>query len=82
MQQVKENEVCLIIPASFATGEPGCPISEPLKQIIGSMTLCNYWPLDFGEADDSVIELWFQLASSYKTAEEMAQHFIKMGGDV
>lgn len=82
MQEVKENEICMVLPASFATGEPGDPLSEPVCEIIGAMIRIGYGALDFGESDDQAIELWFSRCNTTEDAREMSEYFIKRGGDV
>lgn len=80
--EIQENELVMVIPASLATGEPGDPLSPQVIELINKMVELQYWPLDFGEANDNCIELHFVKAYTRILARDNADVFIRAGGDV
>jgi len=83
---ILENEVVLLVPKSFATGELGDPISPELQRLIRALAAADYVPWDFGEERDNGQELHFyrsgSLVPSEFSARELAEDFIAKGGDV
>lgn len=78
--KLAETEICMLIPASFATGDPGTPLSNQVLAIIKAMSEICYCPCDFGEGDDNWQELWFESYPSKEEAEINVEEFISRGG--
>jgi hypothetical protein len=80
--ELSETEICMLIPASFATGECDDPLSMQVIALIYAMAECRYCPYAFGEGDDCSQELWFQTCPSIHDARIQANHFIVKKGDL
>ena len=75
-----EKDLLVVIPNSLVgMGEPGDPLTAAVVAIIHTMAELGFGPLDFGEAHEGHMELWFMPTHN---AKEMADHFIAAGGDV
>lgn len=80
--KLAETDICVILPASFATGEPGDPLSNQVLAVIRAMAEIGYGPVDFGEGNDNSIELWFINCITKVVAQAMADQFNIGGGNV
>lgn len=57
-------------------GEVGEPLSKEITDVIHSLALANFWPVDFGEDDGDHTELWFKRDSADVVARQVV-HFLK-----
>lgn len=77
------TERLILIPnAIIGNDDPGKPLSAEVIEIIRAMATLRYYPVDFGTASDDATELWFDTAKSVSMAQNDAERFIALGGDV
>lgn len=77
------KDILILIPSEvLGYEEPGEPLRHEVVDIIRAMAVLRYAPVDFGEASIDATELWFETVDSISHAQNRAEHFIALGGDV
>lgn len=83
LPKLEQDDLLIILPNSMiGDGEAGDELSAPVVQLIHAMAQLCYWPMDFGECDNYVGELWFKRGASVEECVDQALSFIELGGYV
>lgn len=75
-----KDSMFLVLPTHLV-GEVGEAFSEDFKRFLSYLSLAGYWPVDFGEGDNSHQMLWLK-RDTVEVAIKQTAHFISVGGDV
>jgi len=76
------NDIFIVVPVKpfGLDNEPGTPFTVDFQAFLWKLAAMGYWPVDFGEANDTHVVLWLRYDPT-ATARQ-TQFFIDTAGDI